>query len=223
MHHSNLIFTKQLLMGPRSPIPKRVPPTPAPSSATASSRSSHRLPRARSRLYLRRSSSPSSARLLPGHDQEEFGDDENPYEDEGADFYASQVIPFVDEEPLSPSYSIAYTQSDIQTPIRGRYDSFRNTMFGVVDEDRERELAEAAQMQLLQRVQSHHATIYVNGQGDEDGLHTRDSDLVGAPFWMAGPELGSPPPRYTSGRGSPDAVLTTDARHERTVASPVDR
>ncbi|KAK1232902.1 hypothetical protein PQX77_003970 [Marasmius sp. AFHP31] len=208
------VITKRPLMGPRPS--GRVPPTPAPTSATASSRSSRRISFAR-RPY-RRSSSPSSARLLP--ERGESGDDENLYEDEGADFYASQV-PFVTGTPLSPSYSVAYTQSEINTPVRGRYDSLMSSSLGVVDEDRERESAEAAQNRLLdlQRARSHRASIHTesDGTGDEDGLDTRDSNTVELPIWTERLPVESPPPGYTSNRVSFDALARADVPRNRTA------
>ncbi|KAJ8082023.1 hypothetical protein PM082_007869 [Marasmius tenuissimus] len=213
------VITKRPLMGPRPS--GRVPPTPAPTSATASSRSSRRISFARM-PYPRRSSSPSSARLLPGHGRGESSDDENLYEDEGADFYASQV-PFVTGTPLSPSYSIAYTQSEIQTPVRGRYDSLMSSTLGVVDEDRERESAEVAQNRLLdlQRARSHRASIHVepDGIGDEDGLHIRDSNTAELPVWTERLPVESPPPGYTSNRVSLDALARADVPRDRTTTA----
>ncbi|KAG7095488.1 hypothetical protein E1B28_006227 [Marasmius oreades] len=202
------IFTRSPLMGPRPWKERNPPPTPAPTlaSSNSGSQSTRRHTPKGFRLRTPRSSSPSATRrLLPNQDQDDdqiaSGSDGEFDEDDEADFYASEA-PFSATRIGSPSISIANTQFDTPTSIRGRYSSLLSTNLGIpsrVDEESERELVEAAQLQALyiQRTHQDHSDI---------------GNLVDDPMWEY-PTVDSPPPVYTSTRAS----LADRHRQEETL------
>ncbi|KAK7034563.1 hypothetical protein VNI00_012410 [Paramarasmius palmivorus] len=195
---------------------QNTPPTPTPTLATVTSSSGSQTTgrRRRARPYAsRRSTSPSSARLLPNRDLPSDSDDEAyDYEDDAV-FYASNTN-VASYTPSSPR-SLARTQSDIiQTPVRGRYDSVRTvsrptTLPTPAEEDEQVQLAREAQLQFRLQEQLESNSEQAES-GNRDGSHDAEEDdglgtLVDVPpRWMTNtPSLmESPPPAYTSNRAS---------------------
>uniref|UniRef100_A0A0W0GCL8 Transmembrane protein n=1 Tax=Moniliophthora roreri TaxID=221103 RepID=A0A0W0GCL8_MONRR len=190
------------LMGRR----RNTPPTPAPTLATVSSSTSGSRGR-RSRPY-RRSSSPSSARLLPNQElplSSEGSEDEAG----GADFYVSEAH-LANYTPVSPR-SLARTQSDIiRTPVQTRLDSVRTASIpttlptpieAVEEEQRQSALVNQLQLRYQRQLQSETGHDGQNQDEANDGAGTD----VEVPSWISSGTaslMESPPPAYSSNRPS---------------------